>query len=599
MRFHLWACKGLFAAVLLSGFAASAAPSGSDIPESKTGIRYALSQPTGLGALPPRHRWSRAEKLAKLISQGAAPSGRTSVLAWAPPTSSSTEIIQPWYQLREWNSLASGEVCGTDSFQQAMQRLAAEAKSATDAMPQGRKAILVFWELTPHWDDPRDFVRNKAGVVQGWRDEAGGFHPYLSPWWGAGALESRCRIESFFETFHKLGGALDYVVLDTEHVMSNWQLDNFARERYGATSQRVSADEAENRRVAYYAAIEADPRMDQLDPDGLGIAAKRTLRQDLSQGSLAQHVAKWWYPEVKNGPNRYAYLQWNQLMKDRAARYLNFAVTEPIKTQFPRVKISDYDFQYTTPAHNLPDMFGHRVSMFAPEVIAGNVQSRAMYGVLRDLSYFYVQSPFLAYQGTPFNALRFNLNALRSGVLSRPDVPFQAWIAPKSFGPAQGCSECRFYQSPMYEEMLFHTLLSTTEPLLFWNPLGVSSAGDEAAIVAALSEYDKVTGPVTRRNPKVAGLIDWNADYILSSQESERATVYRYTPHLEGGRKVGEVVKSYSPARLVTPSGKQLSFDGGLVVSSALGSAGVWIVVPKKAALNPKAAPRHSRGAGR
>ena len=509
---------------------------------------------------------------------------KTKVLAWAPLQSGTSEIIQPWYQLREWSSLVSGEVCGQERFQREIKSRAREAKQATDAMPKGKKGILVFWELAPHWDDPRDFVRDSAGTVQGWVDDNGRFHPYLSPWWDAAALESRCRIESFFGEFKRLGGSVDYILLDTERTMSNWQLDNFAAERYGAMRSMVGLEVAEQRRIAYYQAIERDPRMDLPDRADLGFQNSLPLRPQLTTGSLSRDVAKWWYPEVKNGINRFAYLQWNQLMGDRAATYINFAVSEPVLQLYPNALITDYGRHFFDSKYNVPDAHGHRVSMFPAQVIVGNRQSRQMYGWLPDLSYYYVKSPFLRYQGTPFNALRQNLNWLRSGILARPDVPFQPWIAPKSFGTRSdldGCRECRFAGNSMYEEMIFHTLLSTPEALLFWNPSGVSSKADEAALLAAITEYERTIGYSTLRSPQIQGIIDWEADFVLSSQITDLSTVYRFTPNLGPGQTIEGLVRSRAPAILNTPSGAQLRFGAGSRLMIEPGSAGLWIVGPK------------------
>ncbi|NDC37861.1 MAG: hypothetical protein EBZ48_07385 [Proteobacteria bacterium] len=517
-------------------------------------------------------------RLSKTLS-----TGMSSVLAWSP-TAKAMRGVHSWYQLREWNSVGTAPVCGSDQFQSAIRSRAQEAKQLTDSMPMGLKTILVFWELTPHYDDPRDAVKNRAGVVQGYTDARGVFNPYPSPWWDHATLESRCRIESFFQEFKRIGGSVDYVVLDTERTMSNWQIDNFARERLGANSSMVGAQTAEARRLDYFRAIDNDPRMDHTDNAEFGFKISTPLRNQLTLGTLSEHVSKWWYPEVKTGPGRLAYLQWNQLMADRAATYLNYAVSNPIRELFPKIKISNYDNQFTSAAHNLPDGFGHQVGLFPHREITGNVQSKPMYGVLRDLTYLYVKSPFLAFQGTAFNALVQNLNWLRSGVLSRPDVAFQGWIAPKSWGTPHGCTECRLYENSMYEEMLYHTLLSTTEPLLFWNPPGVSTPQAEAALVSAVNEYDRVMGYAKKRTPQVSALIDWQADYILSSEESDTQTVYRFTPRLPATQSVLSLVRSYQPAIVMTPSGRRMSFGGGYIAPSPPKSAGLWIVVPKPSA---------------
>lgn len=509
---------------------------------------------------------------------------KTKVLAWAPLQSEAVDLIQPWYQLREWSSLTSGEVCGQEQFERAIKSRAREAKQATDAMPKGRKGILVFWELAPHWDDPRDYVRDRFGRVQGWVDESGRFSPYLSPWWDAATVESRCRIESFFGEFKKLGGEVDYIILDTERTMSNWQLDNFAAQRYGADRSKVGFELAEQRRIAYYQAVESDPRMDLPDKAELGFKTLQPLRQRLTEGDLSRDVARWWYPEIKNGPNRFAYLQWNQLMGERAATYINFAVTEPVLELYPEALITDYGRHFYESRYNVPDAHGHRVSLFPSRVIVGNRQSRQMYGWLPDLSYYYVKYPFLRYPGTPFNALRQNLNWLRSGILSRPDVPFLPWIAPKSFGTRpdlDGCPECRFAGNSMYEEMLFHTLLSTGEPILFWNPNGVSSKTDELALVAAIEEYERTIGYSGLRKAEIPGLIDWEGDFVLSTQVTDLNTVYRYTPNLRGAQTVAGLIRSTSPAVLRTPSGAELRFGKGSRVVIQPGSAGLWVLGPK------------------
>ncbi len=504
-------------------------------------------------------------------------------LAWSRENTEGLDNILPWYTVREWTSTDYPYACSMPQFVREIKERARLAKEHTDRMPTGFKSIMLFWELTPLWDDPRDFVKDSQGQVQGWSDEAGTFHPYLSPWWDNAARESRCRIERFINEFHRLGGQVDYLVLDTERTMTNWQLDNFARDRYGADRHVVGEALAEQRRLRYYQAIENDPRMDRIDSGEFGFTQTTSLRTQLSEGSLTAHVANW-FP-VRAGPHRNAYLQWNELMGRRAAIYKRYAVEAPIAALYPQIKMSEYESTYSHPSHNLPDAYGHRASLFADEgrVLVGNRQATPMYGFLPDMAYYYVRDPWLRYLGTGFNAVRADLNVLRSGTIARPDVPFQPWIAYKSFGSqpnVDACGNCRYDDNDYYFELLYHALLSTTEPILFWNPAGLATRSDMQLFSEALRTYDSTMGYSVNRQSQISDLIGWEDDYILTSQESDYATVYRFTPDIAPEIPLENSIISTSPALLRTPSGQILTFPGGgEVVRDSLSNRGVWVVV--------------------
>jgi hypothetical protein len=390
-------------------------------------------------------------------------------------------------------------------------------------------------------------------------------------------------VVKFLDEFHRLGGVLDYAILDTERSMSNWHMDLLASERYGANTSQVSSQVAEDLRLAYYAAMEADPRMDQVDSTSFGFTDLRPLRTQLSQGSLTQHVARWNSSAVRDGPHRNAYLQWNQLMQQRATRYKNFALFEPLRARYPNIKLSEYESYLSMPEHNLPDSNGHQVSLFSgpDQEVVGNLQTKPLYGVLRDYVFFNVRTPRLIYQGTPFNAIRLNLNHVRSATLTRPDIPFQPWFAYRSFGsqPAvDACANCRLDDSDYYFELVYHTLLTSTAPPLFWNPVGLSTAPDVEVMSELLVEYDRVARHSVNREPAVTDLIGWEKDYALSAEETDYGTIYRYTPKLEESASIDTLIESYEPATLRTPSGERLHFPRGRVERDALSGKGAWIV---------------------
>ncbi len=402
-------------------------------------------------------------------------------------------------------------------------------KAATDAMPIGQRVIF-------SWDMHRDINTNKEDRC---RNANGDLTEYQGIWWERGTEQVRQRFDAFFKAYKEGGGKLDYFVLDFEVGMSNWSFDNNAK---------------------IFDAIQNDSRFPELSAK-LGFS-------DLNR------VLNW-----RGGQD---YLKWNALMAERTAAYVNQAVYEPIRRYFPDVKMSNYGaFNHRT-GYGVPDKNGHMDYLYGSGAHIGTHQSKDFYARLGNICNLKLDGKTL-YGRTPFNAFRYDVNAMRS-MYGAADAPVHAWISYKTFG------ESLIRDNDYYQELLFHLGLCGADAFLLWNPYpGVKEQNPDSwandatddLVNKCLRRLNSLVGTSDRR-PLKKEMVSWDADYVLSGMDTGKRSVWRFTPRLENGTTLSGTLRSRSPATFAV-GGVTVTIPGGEIEQedNQLSNCGFWVLAPR------------------
>lgn len=286
------------------------------------------------------------------------------------------------------------------------------AALASRKTPAGDAAVFI-WHLDSVYHnflaDPRDAARTPQGKLTG----------YPSPWVAHGTARLKRAALRCFRRYKADGGRMDYLILDYEGGLSNWQLNRATIE-----------------------AIEHDPR-------------SKALAQRLGFGNFAS------IEQYTTSPH---YLIWNALMKQVVDNALNQSMFAAARQFFPQVKGSNYsDFLLTRRnAAWCPDRNGHpqfRQSYF------GTDGSPVLYGWIDQLAQQSLGGSSKPYGREPFAVLRWELNRMRATCRSS-HVPVLPWIAAKNFGSRAYA----FRHSVYYNELIYQAALSGAADFLLFDP---------------------------------------------------------------------------------------------------------------------------------
>lgn len=433
-------------------------------------------------------------------------SGQTTAFTWTPANPAYSHL-SPFYWIGTYNA---GSVHHWSNF--------AATKTALDALPAGRRAIFI-WDIH-RWmhQDPRDHLTDSLGNVVGFTTPAGIFKPYHGPWWDAGADSIATFFDNWFHTYDSLGGKLDLLVLDYEDGFSNWHLSNYINALLGA-------DKTDSLVTDYWLKIAADPRYPALD-------------SLLSFDDILK-VRFWWQ-------NGYEYLEFNALMQQRRADYINHAIYEQAIKYFPAVKMSNYaDFYWNIP-YGIREGNGHPYYLYGDGAAVGTHQSEAFYGWLGQITLpgrFPEAGP--VYAGTPYHSFQYCVNQARSIRLCHP-APLVPWFANHGFDDG---GKVHFAGKDYWQEMVFHTLLTGTDDVLFWNPY--ASDAENLLMDQLLAQFDAFWtngGPPAPAVLQDSLLSPWAQDFVLSRLENDSLVVWRLTPEAPEGFDLNALVLDDDPA---------------------------------------------------
>ncbi len=447
--------------------------------------------------------------------------------SWSETTPQEQNII-PFYWLR------------ADNFHD-LDRLVAQAKAATDAMPQGHRALF-SWDIHRSMAYQRngDFLYTEQGDIAGCNSEAG-FKPYRSLWWDNGVQFVRQRFERFFKAYSDAGGELDVFVLDFEQGFSYWHLRELAENSYASCGLD-----------AYLDAIQNDKRFSHWR-ERLGFDDLKTLNQ--------------WYENDNH-------LKWSALVWEHLAAYIEQAVYQPMKKYFPQADFSNYGYYYQQSELNFPDIHGYYRHKYTDGIHVGTHQSREIYGWV-DLP-TQIKLADRPYPVTPYNAFRFAVNKLRAMLVSS-EVPISPWVAYKGF------SNGHLHNNDYYQELIFHILLSGVDYLLYWNPAELKDfEPDNNRLLNDLIQ--QVNSLINSRNIRfeTSELANWFDQLLITKIKlADGQQLWRVTANLEADEKIADHIVAEKPLRL-NVKGLDYDFAGMqlLKVNQELSSKGLWLVGP-------------------
>ena len=444
--------------------------------------------------------------------------------SWSQPDEAYSNII-PFHWLKSENA-------------ESMPSLVAAAVNAAQAMPKGHR-VLFSWDIhrSISFQTNGDFIYEANGEVAGCNSKDG-FRPYRSLWWENGVADVRQYFTEFFKLYRQAGGELDVFVLDYEQGFSYWHLLDLVEKNYPCGIDH------------YLDAIQNDSRFSVIK-DITGIEDLKSI--------------KLWFEND-------AHLKWSAYVWKHLANYIDRAIYQPLKAYYPNAEISNYGYYYQSSEFELPDIYGSNKHKYTDGIHIGTHQSREIYGWMNLPAGTKLAG--IEYLVTPFNAFQFSLNKLRAMLLSSA-VPVSPWVAYKSF------THSHLKDNDFYQELIFHTLLSGVDYLLYWNPSKQAdySKKDDHLLNQLL---DRVNVLINDRklSYKTNEMISWLDDIVITKiQLAQDLDLWRVSADIGIDEQITEMVVQDNPAKIKI-NGSLYEFDSMKVMhqSEALSDKGLWLI---------------------
>ncbi|OIO80198.1 hypothetical protein AUJ84_04095 [Candidatus Pacearchaeota archaeon CG1_02_32_132] len=368
-------------------------------------------------------------------------------------------------------------------------------------------------------------------------------------WWDNGINATKQKYETFLSQYSQQGGELDYWILDTETWLSNWAI--------GSNKNDLSQQ-------ARWRAIQNDPR-------------NVTLFQELnSRGFNGQDLLGTVFDWQNGGDN---YLIWNSLMRNKVATYYNDSVYKEVKKYYPNVKMSNYGLNHWSQEYEVPELNGHKQYKYGSGSHVGTYQTQdGLYGNLGQVTWTNRLIQGYTYEGTPFNAFRYELNRMRSMKLSST-IEIQPWIIYK------GWNKSLMFGTDYYEELMLHLTLINPETFLYWNYRGQgesppSNDGNDTLFSNILSEADSLVGYkdkqiITYNYESYSDEEWWKSDYVLSGMEAKGQKVWRFTPN-----STNYEINTNNIRTTFTTQRYNITIPQGEIRPNSVSTIGIWVTQP-------------------
>ena len=263
-------------------------------------------------------------------------------------------------------------------------------------------------------------------------------------------------------------------------------------------------------------------------------------------------------------------------MNARVAAYYNQAFVHPTLAAYPQAKVSNYLWNVQPRQFQLPDPNGNRRYLYDEGALVGTHQAPSLYGYINYLRLYRLDGVNF-YESTPFNALRYDVNIMRTNMLSQVGQGVSPWVAFRSFGNL-------LQNDDLYQELIIHLHLSGAEQILFWNP-GLNHNpptpdADELIVESATREAERLVGFADRR-PTFNNLAWWGDGYLKTCMNVKRREVCRVTPKPEYG-PAGQLAQQTESGVELNLGGQTVTFSGAQIYQPAetLSPRGIWLVMP-------------------
>jgi hypothetical protein len=293
---------------------------------------------------------------------------------------------------------------------------------------------------------------------------------------------------------------------------------------------------------------------------GFSIPAEKTLYEYINP-----RVYSWTNPSTTQ-----VQLMWNSVAQEMTAVYLNEAYYNVLKDYYSNIEMTDNSNYLNSSA--FPRV--GNLHPYGTGVVVGTHQDTANYSNIT------------------FSTFRNATNSVRATALAAPQVPFRTWLSHWSYNIASPNNYVfNLDYAKYWTENVFHTLLSGSDGIIWWNSGGADVGDPErttadrtaesTAMNTMLQEFDSLTYFRQDRTTLVSNLISTSANYILTGMRVPNYyNLYRFTPNHDSGNTFQ--VLQENPAIFLVNNTTRVMIPGGEIYTPANNVApyGYWIIQP-------------------
>ena len=315
-------------------------------------------------------------------------------------------------------------------------------------------------------------------------------------WWDNGVRDVENKYREYFAEIQRLGGEIDVSALDFENNMttgqiadqSTWESIINDRRFSGGPSRPITPRSGNVRLDTIWSRLKAN-----------GFAGPPTVDNLLT---------KLYFQPVDLDSQ----LRWDAVGRRRSSMYVNRAACQIAREYFPTIKCFNFDQSSWASAYPYYDPGLYEKSKFGIGGHSGTSNAPALYGLMFDWG----NIDGTPYPKTEFNIFKKEVNNFRALKLANPNLPITPWVPYKQWD-ANGLRD-----SALYEEMIFHILLSGADGLAYWNPhvpvdgyVNVATEAADVALSNVVKEFDEKVG-AGRRIPLIDSQFSWDAAEVTT-----------------------------------------------------------------------------------
>ena len=384
--------------------------------------------------------------------------------------------------------------------------VAKRLKAYFESMPEGRRCFVYNEWLTLYISQP-EF--RTAG------------------YWHEGIEFVIEHLDKTLSIYKRMGGPdIDIMTSDSEMWSIPWKVTGES----GVTSAEVYDRLVNDPRYL----TEIRPELEKLGFEFCYEEGKNEL--DYARQNMYVHGGSATYEVLRPGGKADNFLKLHSVMIGMNEAALYEGVYKVAKKHFPNILFGNYDHRVQPEEVNDYPVYSQQGYVFGytRRLKSGNLGTDECYGWHFEaglgVENFAPDYYYPKYHRTVFNSIRGDLLGFQTASMYTQNNNHVAWIGNYSWRWTLCTPSFTPGGTRYWDEFIFHSLMSTSQPFLFYYP-PTTSPSDDRYLSETLYEIDEVLG-FEERTPLLDRINDFSKDYLLTGMSAGGRHVWRVTPNL-------------------------------------------------------------------
>ncbi len=400
--------------------------------------------------------------------------------------------------------------------------------------------------------------------------------------WEWSEVEAQAELlEEFFSIYYHIGGQLDGIYTDCEHVMSTWELQRLVSEAGKAAGDDAALKEqlkAEALQSVLDGIMDDPVYTEKIEPELIKRGFYFHDGDELHK--LYQAYSSYNGKNAEYGNEYAGYLVWSTVMDNYKNVCLRAAVYEPVAKYFPHIIYSNYSsFDRLAPLYSSGS---HKYYLAGNKIKAGTHSSPVLYDSAATENGYSPDGTTYAVSATPFAEVVALVNSMRETMLSTHGGKVTPWVNAKFSN-----DDFNYIKNDLdyYYEYFFHVAMCNPDALLFYGPYYNTDTSNEDVdenidslyrVMEELGEYISREGAKTL----IGDTANSHYGYILSGMSTGGCNLWRITYDNTVPEEGQSFLIDDSNVPAFYINGTRIEFPQGTILQNIHSNYGYWVETP-------------------